>query len=126
MSVGVGRRIIGSLLGIGVAVMASSGCTSGAMTMAEMACCSVDHEPCEMAGHAESCCGTDLQSNLGMAAPERSDAAQIAPLTRELAAAPPAASAAPLAIHASLRVRVHAWFHDAGPPPGSLTTVLRI
>ncbi len=126
MSVGVGRRIIGSLLGIGVAVMASSGCTSGALTMAEMACCTADHEQCEMAGHTESCCGTDLQSNLGMVAPERSDSAQTAPLTRELAATPPTASATPFAVQTSLRVRARAWLHNAGSSPGVLTTVLRI
>ncbi len=81
----VTRRVTSSLLAIGVGLMALSVCTSGAMTMEEMVCCAEHHDECDMAGQGESCCGPDLQSDMGVLAAERSDTTHVASAASHIA-----------------------------------------
>ncbi len=67
------RRLTASGLAGGLVLMAWSACASGAMTMSEMVCCAEHHDGCEMAGMAESCCGTAQHADIGMLKPERTD-----------------------------------------------------
>lgn len=76
------RRLTTSALTVGLVLMAWLPCASGVMTMSEVVCCAEQQHECEMAGMAESCCGTDQHAGIGMLEPERGeDAPALADLT---------------------------------------------
>ena len=89
MPVDFAGRLTGSFVAVSLTLMALSACASGPMTMAEMVCCADHHDECEMARQAASCCGVDLQSDMGVLAAVRSDTTLIAPVASQLAVTPP-------------------------------------
>ena len=82
------RRLTASLLAAGAVLMALSVCAEGAMTMtmSEMMCCAEHHDACDMAGMAESCCGTDRHTDTGMLKPARTDDTQVLALRHSVLA----------------------------------------
>ena len=122
----IARRLTSSLIIASLTLMALSACASGPMTMAEMVCCADHHGECEMAGQAASCCGVDLQSDMGVLAAERSDTILVAPVASQLVAAPPHQATVPLPLNTSTFLEALSGFEDARSRPSQLSTVLLI
>ena len=124
MLLGFIRRAIGTWLAVSMVVMALSACASGPMTMSEIVCCAEHHGDCEMAGQAESCCAPDLQSDMGVLVPERTDSPYVEDTASQVAVVP--AHQSPI-----VSVLDTARFEDSAflvvrSHPRSLSTVLLI
>ena len=126
MLVDIARRLASSFVAVSLMLMALSACASGPMTMAEMVCCADHHDECEMVGQAASCCGVDLQSDMGVLAAERSDTTLVAPVASQLVATPPHQATVPLPLDTSPFVETLSGFDDARSKPSQLSTVLLI
>lgn len=125
MRVNVVRRLTGSFLATSVALMALSACASGPMTMAEMVCCAEHHDDCEMAGQAESCCASDLQSDMGVLATERTDTAHVADVASQLVDLPERRGGT-LAVLDAVRFAQNVSVLDIRSRPSPLSAVLLI
>ncbi len=106
-------------------VMALSACASGPMTMSEIMCCAEHHDDCEMSGQAESCCAPDLQSDMGVLAPERSDTAYSADAASQVVVLPEPQVAA-VSVLDAVRFAQRFSVLDVRSRPSPLGTVLRI
>ncbi len=120
-------RLTASVLAAGLVLMAGAPCASGAVTMSEMACCAEHQGECEMAGMAESCCGTDQHADVGMLEPERADdAPALTALTTCHSAAASVPSVFSLSLLATPDVESHGVFPDCRTRPHLAHTVLLI
>jgi len=126
MIVDIARRLTGAALAVSMIFMALAACTSGAMTTAAMVCCADHHDECEMAGQAESCCAPDLQSDLGVLAPERSDTFPVTLIVSQVAVTLTDGSTALSQLAASSSARTPVAFHHPKPRLHLLNTVLLI
>ncbi len=127
MLVDFARRLISSFVAVSLMLMALSACASGPMTMAEMVCCADHHDECEMAGQAASCCGVDLQSDMGVLAAERSDMTLVAPVASQLVVTPPHQATVLMSpLDPSTFIEALSGFDDARSRPSQLSTVLLI
>ena len=113
MAVDFARRLTGSFVAVSLTLMALCACASGPMTMAEMVCCADHHDECEMAGQAASCCGLDLQSDMGVLAAERSDTTLVAPVASQLVVTPPHQTPVLSPLDTSTFVEALSGFDDA-------------
>ncbi len=126
MLVRIARRFTGSLVAMSLTLMALSVCASGPMTITEMVCCAEHHDECNMAGQRESCCGPDLQSDMGMLAPEHPDTVQAFPAASQIMIAVTDAADALSTVSNSARTDARDAAHHTRPQPHRLNTVLLI
>ena len=95
------------------------------MTMAEMVCCAEHHDDCEMAGQAESCCASDLQSDMGVLATERTDTIYLEDVASHNLILPTPQLPSVSVLHATL-AREDLSLLVVRSGPSTLSTVLRI
>jgi len=126
MIISLVRRVIGSWLAVSLSVMALSACTGGPMTMSEMVCCADHHDECDMAGQGESCCGPDLQSDMGVLAAELSDTTHLASVASHIAVTQPHHADVPSTLRTSAFVGTLSALYGARSQPLLINTVLLI